>query len=82
MLSYPTNTETNNIFASTSKYGKYNFSNNKGNAAVTVYNFHLINTQNRIFIFVQNFSKIVSNQNFMKSTSMLFSITELFSAAN
>jgi NADH-quinone oxidoreductase subunit C len=56
--------------------------NEKGFNTITVYNFHIINTQNRFFIFLQSLTKFNSLDKLSKNTSMVSSIAELFFAAN
>ncbi len=55
--------------------------NNKPMNTLVVYNYHLLNTQNRFFVFTQGFSNINTNSLLAKNNS-LSSIVELFSAAN
>ena len=55
---------------------------NKGSSTVSVYNFHVLSTQNRFFVFSQSSSNILSGSSLLRSTSFLPSITELFSSAN
>jgi NADH:ubiquinone oxidoreductase subunit C len=56
--------------------------NDKGLNTVTTYNFHVINTQNRFFIFLQSLTKFNALHKLSKNTSMVSSIAELFFAAN
>jgi len=56
--------------------------NDKGFNTVTAYNFHVINTQNRFFIFLQSLTKFNALHKLSKNTSMVSSIAELFFAAN
>ena len=53
----------------------------KGIASILVYNFHILNTQERFYIFISNNSTTPSNLNLLTSTKVV-SITELFFAAN
>jgi hypothetical protein len=55
---------------------------NKGVSAVSVYNFHVLGTQNRFFIFSQANSTVLDGTYLLRTTNSLSSITELFSAAN
>ena len=55
---------------------------NKGMSTITVYNFHVLNTQNRFFLFLPNHTHLFSPSSLASSTSQISSITELFSAAN
>ncbi len=56
---------------------------NKGMSTLVVYNFHLLNTQNRFFIFLQAATNSALNVSKLSKRGVsLLSITELFSAAN
>ena len=56
----------------------------KNEPSMVLYNFHLLNTNNKFFMFVKTPSKNFSNDNIVKNNafSSIFSITELFFAAN
>ena len=54
----------------------------KGYSAVSVYNFHNLNTQNRFFLFLQTSSKFNSLSKLSKASPSVSSITEIFFAAN
>ena len=65
----------------------FNFSDknslqNKGLSTATVYNFHVLNTQNRFFLFLQNSEKNITQTKILKNITKAPSIVELFSAAN
>lgn len=55
---------------------------NKGASTLSVYNFHVLGTQNRFFIFSQANSTALDGTYLLRTTNSLSSITELFSAAN
>ena len=55
---------------------------NKGMSTVSVYNFHVIGSQNRFFIFSQGALDVLDKSSLLRPTNSLSSITELFSAAN
>jgi NADH:ubiquinone oxidoreductase subunit C len=73
-------TQLSDIFA-------YDLPNNKSikntliNNSVVIYNFHLINFQQRLFIIIINSNSTKQTKNSNKNLSV-FSITELFSNAN
>ena len=55
----------------------------KSNQLITVYNFNLLNTQDKFFIFIKNFSLVNSTDTaFFKKVNLTSSITELFFSAN
>ena len=54
----------------------------KGLSVVSLYNFHVLNTQHRFYIFVQSSTNLSAQESLSSKTSMLTSVTELFSAAN
>lgn len=58
--------------------------NKKNNSSLVVYNFHLLNSNNKFFIFVKTPSKVYDRNLIVKNStfSSIFSITELFFAAN
>ena len=60
----------------------YISSKNKGMQSIIVYNFHVLNTQNRFFIFLNNASTSSSAYNLSYNTSMTQSIVELYYASN
>lgn len=47
-----------------------------------VYNFHVMNTQNRFFIFTQGFGIDNNSNNLRLKSNSIFSVTELYSSAN
>ena len=55
---------------------------NKGVSSIVVYNFHILNTQERFYIFISNNVSIPSSTNLFLKTTKISSITELFYAAN
>jgi len=55
---------------------------NKGIASIVVYNFHVLNTQERFYIFVSNNLTLPSSSNIFTKSAKITSITELFFAAN
>jgi NADH:ubiquinone oxidoreductase subunit C len=55
---------------------------NKGVCSVLVYNFHVLNTQERLYIFVTNTLSINKSTSVFRRSSKVSSITELFFAAN
>lgn len=72
---------TYEVMSSNSVNSKAGFG--RGVSTLVVYNFHLLNTQNRFFIFLQastNFTP--GNHKLNINNAALLSITELFSAAN
>lgn len=58
-----------------------NFYNNlKSTSSITIYNFHVLTTQNHIYLYTQN---LISTKNFYKTEyNSLDSISELFFSAN
>lgn len=60
----------------------YISSRNKGMQSIIVYNFHVLNTQNRFFIFLNNASISNSDHSLNYNTSMTQSIVELYYASN
>ena len=56
--------------------------NNKSVTTLLVYNYHLINTQSRFFIFTQSNTNVSSKGSVAFKKNYLFSITELFYASN
>ena len=69
-------TDTNNH-----SFSKYALSS-KGVASVVVYNFHILNTQERLYIFVTSDASIPTFSNVFRKSSKVTSLTELFFAAN
>lgn len=56
---------------------------NKSNQLITVYNFNLLNTQDKFFIFIKNLSLLNNtNTTFFKKVNLTSSVTELFFSAN
>lgn len=58
------------------------FIKKKSLSSIVVYNFHILNTQNRFFLFVKIGSFFSSKNKLIKINSTLPSITELFFSAN
>ena len=54
----------------------------KGVTSIIVYNFHILNTQERLYIFLSGNSTTPSGSNLINNSSRVTSITELFFAAN
>lgn len=54
----------------------------KGVMSVVVYNFHILNTQERLYIYLTSDSVTPSALNILKNSPRIASITELFFAAN
>jgi NADH-quinone oxidoreductase subunit C len=50
-------------------------------STIVVYNFHSLHTQDRFFLFTQNYSTLVKSK-FLQKNDSLDSIAELFPAAN
>ena len=67
--------------ANTHSFSKYALSS-KGVASVVVYNFHILNTQERLYIFVTSDASIPTFSNVFRKSSKVTSLTELFFAAN
>jgi len=67
-----------------SSYKEVSLGSKKSNNTIVFYNFHILNSNNKFFIFVKSPSKIYDSTTFVKnnSSSSVFSITELFFAAN
>jgi hypothetical protein len=59
-----------------------NFQKNESN--IVLYNFHLLNTNNKFFVFVKTPTKNYSDDHIINNSSFssIFSIAELFFAAN
>jgi NADH:ubiquinone oxidoreductase subunit C len=62
-------------------FNKYTLSS-KGVTSVIVYNFHILNTQERLYIFLNSNSSIPTSENVLRRSSKVTSLTELFFAAN
>lgn len=60
---------------------KYSLTN-KGISSIVVYNFHILNTQERFYIFISNNIALPSSSNIFTKSAKITSITELFFAAN
>ncbi len=54
----------------------------KGISSIVVYNFHILNTQERLYIFLSSDSSTPSGTNLISKSTRVTSITELFFAAN
>ena len=54
----------------------------KGVTSIVVYNFHILNTQERLYIFLSGNSTTPSSSNLINNSSRVTSVTELFFAAN
>ena len=54
----------------------------KGVTSIVVYNFHVLNTQERLYIYISSDSNTPTPSNIFKNSSRIASITELFFAAN
>ena len=54
----------------------------KSLSSIVVYNFHVLTTQNRFFLFIKIGSFFLKRNKLVKSNSAISSITELFFAAN
>jgi NADH:ubiquinone oxidoreductase subunit C len=65
----------------THAFSKYSL-HSKGVASVVVYNFHILNTQERLYIFIASDSSIPTPSNVLRKSSKVTSLTELFFAAN
>ena len=75
-------TTLNNSIATNLNKNNFKYATpSKGIASILVYNFHILNTQERFYIFISNNSTTPSNLNLLTSTKVI-SITELFFAAN
>jgi NADH:ubiquinone oxidoreductase subunit C len=54
----------------------------KGATSVVVYNFHILNTQERLYLFLSSDTEVPTPLNVFKKSARIASITELFFAAN
>ena len=75
--SFISNNLNSNVHTS-SKYSLYS----KGVVSIVVYNFHILNTQERLYIFITPDSSIPAPSNVFRKSSKVTSLTELFFAAN
>lgn len=57
-------------------------SNYRGTMLVVVYNFHIINSQERLYVFISESTSLLSKTDLLFKSSKVTSITELFFAAN
>ena len=62
-------------------FSKYALSS-KGVTSVVVYNFHVLNTQERLYVFITSDSTTPTPSNVFRKSSKVTSLTELFFAAN
>lgn len=75
---FSTPDSVNNNPNSSHKY----FAHFKGAISIVVYNFHILNTQERLYIFLSSDAEVPTPLNVFKKSSRIASITELFFAAN